>query len=99
MPEDCKASATRTARTPIAQLCFSDELPPGCPPFDLPEGRMMMEVELDDLTLLIIRPGSMDRALYDEYNRFLFRVTTQGHWCRNPSRQAMIKALKGSFVI
>lgn len=83
MTEDSKASARKTVR---ARVYFSDELPEGCPPFELPEGRNMMEVELDDITLIIIRPGSMDRPLYDEYNRFLDRITTQGNWLRAPSR-------------
>lgn len=91
MPEDCKSSATR--KTVRAQLCFSDELPPGCRPFELPSGRMMMELELEDLTLIVIRPGSMDRRLYDEYNRFLDRVTSLGIWSRDPSRGGILEAL------
>lgn len=93
MPEQCKASNVRKAVR--AQICFSDELPPGCPPFELPEGCMMMEIELDDLTLVVIRPGSMDRELYDQYNRFLDRITTQGNWFRDPARSGLLGAVKG----
>ena len=89
MPEHCN---NRT--TVRAQLCFSDELPPGCPSFELPAGHMMMENELDDLTLLILRPGTMDRQLYDEYNRYLDRVTSQGNWSRDPSRSGTLDLLK-----
>ena len=46
MPKDCTASTRKTVR---AKYVFSDELPPGCPPIDLPHGRMMMEIELEDL--------------------------------------------------
>lgn len=93
MPEDCKSNIRKTVR---AQIVFSDELPPGCPPFELPDGRMMMEIEFDDLTLLIIRPGAMDRRLLDELNRYCDRVTTLGIWSRDPSRQGVIKALIGA---
>lgn len=92
MPEDCNTHTTRT--TVRAQLCFSNELPPGCPSYDLPDGHMMMEIELDDLTLLILRPGTMDRRLYDEYNRYLDRVTTQGNWSRDPSRRITLDLMK-----
>lgn len=91
MPEHC---TTNTARKTVqARIVFSDELPPGCPPFELPDGRMMMEIELEDLTLLIIRPGSMDRCLVDEMNRYADRVTTLGIWSRDPSRQVVASAL------
>lgn len=91
MPQDCTTSSAR--KTVRAQFCFSDELPPGCPPFELPEGHMMMEVELEDLTLLIVRPGSMDRRLLDELNRYADRVTTLGIWSRDPSRTGMVRAM------
>lgn len=93
MPENCKSTTRKTVR---AQICFSDELPPDCPPFDLPDGRMMMEVELDELTLLILRPGSMDRQLYDEWNRYLERITRLGIWSRDPSRVGILRALFGA---
>jgi len=93
MPEDCKSSARRTVR---AQYVFSDELPPGCPPFELPDGHMMMEVELDDLTLIVVRPGSMDRRLLDELNRYADRVTTLGIWSRDPARIGSARALEGA---
>lgn len=82
MPEHCT-----TRRTVRAQIVFSNELPPGCPPFELPDGRMMMEIELPDITLIIVRPGSMDRRLIEEMNRYADRVTTLGIWSRDPSRQ------------
>ena len=89
MPEHC------TIRTTVrAQLCFSNELPPGCPPYELPDGHMMMEIELDDLTLIILRPGTMDRRLYDEYNRYLDRITSQGNWSRDPSRRGTFDLMK-----
>lgn len=92
MTEHCKS---RTARKTVrAQYVFSDELPPGCPPVELPDGRMMMEVELDDLTLLVLRPGSMDRRLLDELNRYADRVTSLGIWSRDPSRVPALQALK-----
>jgi hypothetical protein len=91
MPEHCKTSTVR--KTVRAQYCFSDELPPGCH-YELPDGAMMMEVELDDLTLLVIRPGSMDRRLYDELNRYCDRVTSLGVWSRDPSRVPVIQALR-----
>jgi hypothetical protein len=91
MPEHCKVSTAR--KTVRARFCFSNELPPGCPPFDLPDGRMMVEIELDDLTLLILRPGSMDRRLLDELNRYADRVTTLGIWSRDPSRTGFARAL------
>jgi hypothetical protein len=92
MPEHCKS---RTARKTVrAQIVFSDELPPGCPSYQLPDGAMMMEVELDDLTLIIIRPGSMDRRLYDELNRYCNRVTSLGIWSRDPSRAPALQAVK-----
>jgi len=90
MPEDGKSNIRKTVR---AQFVFSDELPPGCPPFDLPDGRMMMEIELDDLTLLVLRPGSMDRALLAQLNRYAERVTTLGIWSRDPSRSGGLKSL------
>lgn len=83
MPKECTTSTRKTVR---AKFVFSDELPPGCPPIDLPHGRMMMEIELDDLTLIVLRPGSMERALFDELNRYAERVTTLGIWSRDPSR-------------
>jgi hypothetical protein len=91
MPEHCTASTAR--KTVRAQIVFSDELPPGCPPFELPDGRMMMEIELDELTLIIVRPGTMDRRLLDELNRYADRVTTLGIWSRDPSRQGAFQAL------
>lgn len=91
MPEHCNSTTAR--KTVRAQIVFSDELPPGCPPFELPAGRMMMEIELEDLTLLIIRPGAMDRQLLDELNRYADRVTTLGIWSRDPSRQGAFQAL------
>ncbi|MFF7130320.1 hypothetical protein [Streptomyces sp. NPDC008240] len=91
MPEHCKS---RTARKTVrAQYVFSDELPPGCPPVELPDGCMMMEVELDDLTLLVLRPGSMDRRLLDELNRYADRVTSLGIWSRDPSRVGALQAV------
>lgn len=94
MPEHCKTSTVR--KTVRAQYVFSDELPPGCPPFELPDDRMMMEIELDDLTLLVIRAGSMDRRLLDELNRYAERVTTLGIWSRDPSRVGVMHALMGA---
>jgi len=88
--------STATVRKAVrAQICFSDELPTGAAEFELPPGRMMMEVELDDITLLIVRPGSMDRKLFDEYNRYLDRVTTQGNWSRDPSRAGLLHTPPG----
>jgi hypothetical protein len=55
---------------------------------------MMMEIELDDLTLLVIRPGSMDRQLYDELNRYCARVTGLGIWSRDPSRTGLLHILE-----
>ncbi len=92
MPEDCSTATVR--KTVRAQICFSDELPCGVRGFELPPGRMMMEVELDDVTLIIVRPGSMDRQLYDEWNRYLDRVTSQGNWSRDPSRSGLLQMLK-----
>lgn len=92
MPEDC--STTTVRKTVRAQLCFSDELPLEAGEFVLPPGRMMMEVELDDVTLLVIRPGSMDRQLYNEYNRYLDRVTSLGIWSRDPSRVGLLDILR-----
>ncbi|MER5715792.1 hypothetical protein [Streptomyces sp. NPDC002132] len=91
MPEVCKSSTVR--KTVRARFCFNDELPPGCPAFELPADRMMMEIELDDLTLLIIRKGSMDRSLLDELNRYCDRVTSLGIWSRDPSRQGLLRTL------
>lgn len=93
MPEHCTASTAR--KTVRAKIVFSDELPPGCPPFELPDGRMMMEIELEDLTLLIVRPGSIDRALLEELNRYADRVTTLGIWSRDPTRVGLSVALLG----
>jgi hypothetical protein len=92
MPEDCQSPVRRTVR---AQYAFSDELPPGCPPFEFPDGCMMMELELPELTLIVLRPGSMERALLDELNRYADRVTTLGIWSRDPSRTALIRDLVG----
>ena len=91
MPEDCKSTARKTVR---AQYVFSDELPPGCPPFELPDGVMMMELELDDITLIVVRPGSMDRRLMIELNRYADRVTTLGIWSRDPSRVGRLRTLE-----
>ncbi len=85
MPDKC------TRKTVRAQYVFSDELPPGCPPFELPEGSMMMELELPDLTLIVLRPGSMDRGLLAELNRYLGRVTTLGIWSRDPARALLMQ--------
>jgi hypothetical protein len=93
MPEDCKSTARKTVRV---QYVFSDELPPGCPPFELPDGHMMMEIELDDVTLIVVRPRSMDRALLDELNRYADRVTTLGIWSRDPARTGRLRALEGA---
>lgn len=87
MPEDSnQANAHAIKKIVRARICFSDELPPGCPPFELPDGVNMMEVELDDITIIIIRPDGMQRPLYGELNRYLDRVTTQGNWSREGSR-------------
>lgn len=94
MPEHCTTSTTR--KTVTARIVFSDELPHGCPPLDLPDGRMMMEVELDDITLLIVRPGSMDRQLLDELNRYADRVTALGIWSRDPARQGVFQYIMSS---
>ena len=91
MPEDCQSSVRRTVR---AQYVFSDELPPGCPPFELPDGRMMMELELDDITYIVVRPGSMARTLLAELNRYADRVTRLGIWSRDPSRVTRVRALE-----
>jgi hypothetical protein len=93
MSEQVSDSTASTSRTIRAQLRFSNELPPGCPPFELPEGNMLMEIELPHLTLLIIPPGSMDRSLYDAFNRYMERVCSQGNWIRNPARDAILGAL------
>jgi hypothetical protein len=53
---------------------------------------MMMEIELEDLTLLVVRPGSMERALLDEMNHYADRVTTLGIWSRDPSRVGLSAA-------
>jgi hypothetical protein len=95
MPEHCTTSTTR--KTVRAQFCFSDELPPGFPPFELPDGRMLVEVELDDLTLLIVRAGSMDRSLLNELNRYADRVTTLGIWSREPSRGGLMSSLMSAI--
>jgi hypothetical protein len=92
MPEHC----TTIRKTVRARFVFSDELPPGCPPFELPDGRMMMEIELEDLTLIVVRPGAMDRCLLDELNRYADRVTTLGIWSRDPSRQGAFRTLTGA---
>jgi hypothetical protein len=73
-------------KTVRARICFSDELPEGCPQFELPPGTNMMEIELEDETLIVVRPGGMTRPLYDEWNTYLDRVTTQGHWTRESTR-------------
>lgn len=91
MPEHCNVTTAR--KTVRAQFVFSDELPPDCPPFELPDGRMMMEIELEDLTLIIVRPDSMDRRLLDELNRYADRVTRLGIWSRDPSRQGVFQSL------
>jgi hypothetical protein len=83
MTEDIKASTRKTVR---ARIVFSDELPANCLPFEWPDGVNMIEIELADETLIVIRPGGMVRPLYDEWNRYLDRVTTQGNWHREPSR-------------
>ncbi|NUS83629.1 MAG: hypothetical protein HOY75_13010 [Streptomyces sp.] len=83
MTEDSKPATPKTVR---ARIVFSDELPPECPPLTWAEGVNLIEFELDDETLIVIRPGSMERPLYDEWNRYLDRVTTQGNWRREPSR-------------
>lgn len=93
MPEDCKSTARKTVR---AQYVFSDELPAGCPPFELPDGVMMMEIELDDITLIVVRPGSMDRRLMVELNQYADRVTTLGIWSRDPARIGRLHALVGA---
>ena len=85
MPEKC------TRKTVRAQYVFSDEMPPGCPPFELPDGQMMMELELPDLTLIVLRPGSLDRGLLAELNRYLDRVTTLGIWSRDPGRTLLMQ--------
>lgn len=95
MPEQCTTTVRKVVR---AQICFTDELPSGCPPLELPSGRMMMELELDNLTLLVIRPGSMDRRLYDEWNRYLDRVTQLGIWSREPSRTGLLDMLRSAFA-
>ncbi|MFD5632403.1 hypothetical protein [Streptomyces sp. NPDC127072] len=85
MTEDGKASAPK--KVVRARIVFSDELPEECQrKFEWPEGRYMMEIELEDETLIVIRPASMERPLYDEWNRYLDRVTGQGNWRREPSR-------------
>lgn len=92
MPKDCKSTIRNTVR---AQYVFSNELPPGCPPLELPDGHMMMEIELHDLTLIIIRPGSMDPLLLAELNRYADRVTRLGIWSREPSRIGLPRPLEG----
>ncbi|MEV7140701.1 hypothetical protein [Streptomyces tauricus] len=82
MTEDGKAKKTVRAR-----IVFSDELPSGCQPFEWPEDRNMMEIELPEETLIVVKPGSMERPLYDEWNRYLDRVTGQGNWRREDARR------------
>ncbi|MEV0525979.1 hypothetical protein AB0I66_21320 [Streptomyces sp. NPDC050439] len=84
MTESSKPNAPR--KTVRARIVFSDELPAECLPFEWPDGRNMMEIELVDETLIVIKPESMERPLYDEWNRYLDRVTSQGNWSREPSR-------------
>lgn len=91
MPENYSTTVRKAVR---ARICFSDELPSEAGGYELPPGRMMMEVELDDVTLIIVRPGSMDRQLYDECNRYLDRVTSLGIWSRDPSRAGLLSMLK-----
>lgn len=93
MPESQKFNIRKTVRM---QFVFSDELPDGRPPFELPDGRMIVEIESDDLTLLIVRPGAMDRRLLDELNRYADRVTGLGIWSRDPSRQGAFQELAGA---
>lgn len=80
------SEGTTTRTTVSARIVFSDELPAACQPFVWPDGVNMIEIELDDETLIVIRPASMERPLYDEWNRYLDRVTSQGNWKREPSR-------------
>lgn len=84
MTEDGKLSSQK--KTVRARIVFSDELPAQCQPFEWPEGRNMMEIELPHETLIVIKPGGMERPLYDEWNRYLDRVTGQGNWRREPTR-------------
>lgn len=91
MPEHCNSATVR--KTVRAQYVFSDELPRDCPPFELPDGRMMMEIELEDLTLIVVRPGAMDRRLLEELNRYADRVTSLGIWSRDPSRRGVFQSL------
>lgn len=93
MPEQCKSTIRTSVR---AQFVFADELPPGSPPFELPDGRMMMEIELDDITIIVVRPGSMERTLLVELNRYADRVTTLGIWSRDPSRISRLRTLEGA---
>lgn len=83
MTEDSKANPRKTVR---ARIVFSDELPTECPPIEWADGVNMIELELEHETLIVIRPDSMVRPLYNEWNRYLDRVTGLGIWTREPHR-------------
>jgi len=49
----------------------------------VPEGRTMVEVELPDETVIVVRQGLMDAELVDEWNRHWAEATHNGRWRRS----------------
>ena len=48
----------------------------------VPEGRVMVQVERPNETVICVRPGEMSEALAAEWNRHLAHATRSGRWLR-----------------
>ena len=68
-----------TEGQPTASVCTARiELSPL-----VPEGRTMVEIELQEETVIVVRKGLMDPELVDEWNRYLTEATHTGRWQRS----------------
>lgn len=56
-----------------ARIEFSDHVP---------DGKHLVEVELDDETVFCVRRGEMSDELFDEWNTHMAHATRSGRWLR-----------------
>ncbi len=52
----------------------------------LPDGKNLVQIEVDGETIMVVRRGEMSQALIDEVNAHLRHVTRNGIWVRVRSR-------------
>lgn len=75
MAQKAPAAATHT-ENPSARIQFSNAVP---------DGKNIVEVELDDETVFCVRPGEMSEQLLAEWNEHMAHATRSGRWIRTPT--------------